>query len=257
MKTTLTKEEVMLKMVDSEGSMPVANAATGLFKGEGWVGERTIDKVILAESPFARCEAHSVMSEDGKTLVKDWLWMEEREHVNVAVMDENKMFIVMKQRKYGISGESLSTIGGFLEEGESPFQTAVREVAEEMGMGSKATRDRMTSLTELNISKGDPSGTVNSEESQDWIFLGKYRTSTNRGGGFVNVYFLKNAVPIAENGGTADFKATEEGEKQNVFKMSIEDVTKAVKNAEFQEAKWTNALSLSLIQILTGALEDN
>lgn len=97
--------------------MPKAPRLQGVFKGEGWISERTVDKVILAETPFARCEAHSVMSEDGKSVVHDWLWMEEREHINVAVLDADNKFILMKQKKYGISGESLSTVGGFIEEG--------------------------------------------------------------------------------------------------------------------------------------------
>ena len=129
--TTLTEDEVKLKLVDTSGSMPVAPRTQGVFKGLPWWNkDRTVDKVILAETPFARCEAHSVMSEDGKTLVKDWLWMEERAHVNVAVLTEGKEFVVMRQKKYGIEGDSLSTVGGFVEEGGCPFEAALREVAE-------------------------------------------------------------------------------------------------------------------------------
>ena len=265
---TLSEDEVKHKLVDSAGSMPIAPKAQGVFKGTGWWNaDRTVDKVILAETPFARCEAHSVMSEDGKTLVKDWLWMEERDHVNVAVLSsDSSEFIVMRQKKYGIEGESLSTVGGFVEEGESPFDAALREVAEELGMGSKVTRERLgggiltlnLSLAKNNESVNDnySDGSIRTEETEDWIFLGKYRTSTNRGGGFVYDYFLKNAVPIYENGGTSAYKGTGEGENQTLLQMSIDDTIEAVKDANFKEVKWTNALSLSLVQILTGVTLD-
>ena len=134
-------------------------------------------------------------------------------------------------------------------------------------MGSKATKQRLDSNSSLlNMKKSSqehenskdtkPDGPVLLEEAMDWIFLGKYRTSTNRGGGFVYDYFLKNAVPIYDQGGTSDYKGTGEGEKQNLFRMTIDQTIQAVKNAEFKEVKWTNALSLSLLQILTGSLDD-
>jgi len=266
LQTTLTEAELRLKIVDSEGTAPVAYNQPGSFRGTGWINpERTVDKVILAETPFARCEAHSVMSEDGQGhLIKDWLWMEEAEHVNVAVLDSNRNFIVMKQKKYGLPSESLATVGGFIEEGESPFEAAMREVAEELGMGTRATKERLDKSRKrdanaplgvaLGLSGGDPLGSVSEEERADWIFLGKYRTSTNRGGGFVYDYFLKEAIPIEKDGGTSKFKASGEGEHQNIFQISIDDTRKAVLNGEFQELAWTNAMGLSLVQIMSGAL---
>jgi len=254
--TTLTAEEAKMKVIDSEGTMPKAPRAQGVFKGEGWISERTVDKVILAETPFARCEAHSVMSEDGKSVVHDWLWMEEREHINVAVLDADDKFVLMKQKKYGISGESLATVGGFIEDGESPFEAALREVAEELGMGSRATKSRLEKDPKDKLTGGFRDGRISEEEMEDWVFLGKYRTSTNRGGGFVYDYFLKNAVPVAPNGGTSKFKGSGEGEKQNLLKLTIPETVAAVKNGEVQEVKWTNALSLSLLQLFTKDLDN-
>ena len=134
----------------------------------------------------------------------------------------------------------------------------MREVAEELGMGSKATKSRLVKTkdpADKLLTGGYRDGRISDEEEKDWVFLGKYRTSTNRGGGFVYDYFLKNAVPIAPNGGTSKFKGSGEGEKQNLLKLTIPETVKAVKNAEVKEVKWTNALSLSLLQLFTKDVE--
>ena len=118
----------------------------------------------------------------------------------------------------------------------------MREVAEELGMGSRATKSRLEKDPKDKLTGGFRDGRISEEEMEDWVFLGKYRTSTNRGGGFVYDYFLKNAVPVAPNGGTSKFKGSGEGEKQNLLKLTIPETVAAVKNGEVQEVKWTNAL---------------
>mmetsp|Transcript_21504 Transcript_21504/g.44249 ORF Transcript_21504/g.44249 Transcript_21504/m.44249 type:complete len:151 (-) Transcript_21504:320-772(-) len=110
------------------------------YLGPGWQNERTVSKVTLGQTPFAKCDVHSVRSEDGTNVITDWIFMEERDAVNVAVQTQSGKFAVFKQRKYAIPGETLSPVGGFIDDGETPFEAARREVLEELGLGSVSTR---------------------------------------------------------------------------------------------------------------------
>ena len=87
------------------------------------------------------------MSEDGSKLIHDWIFMEERDAVNVAVSTAEGKFAVFRQRKYAIPGETLSPVGGFIDDGESPFEAARREVKEELGLGSRRTLEPCASWT--------------------------------------------------------------------------------------------------------------
>ena len=62
-------------------------------------------------------------------------------------------FWLFKQLKYAFNEPKLAVVGGFLDPGESPIVAAKRELAEEMSM-----------------------------RSDEWINLGRYRVSANRGG---------------------------------------------------------------------------
>ena len=126
---------------------------------------------MLAETPYARCSVHTVAPEgwsgttgdgngDGTTdergtaaaaaaaeaaVVNDWIFLEERSAVNVAVRmaagggGGGGRFVLFRQEKYAIPGPTLAPVGGFVEDGESPFLAARREVFEELGVGSVAT----------------------------------------------------------------------------------------------------------------------
>lgn len=119
------------------------------YLGPDWSNERTVSKTTLGQTPFARCDVHSVRSEDGKSVINDWIFMEERDAVNVAVQTADGKFAVFRQHKYAIPGETLSPVGGFIDDGETPFEAARREVLEELGLGSAKTRERLESGEEF------------------------------------------------------------------------------------------------------------
>jgi len=50
--------------------------------------------------------------------------MEERDAVNVIVINQKNEFVVFKQSKYGIEGTTLSPVGGFIDDGETPYLAA-------------------------------------------------------------------------------------------------------------------------------------
>ena len=123
-------------------------------------------------------------------------------------------FIVFKQSKYGLSTSSLATVGGHCEPGESPLQTAKRELAEELGFASDDFRD-----------------------------LGTYRTSANRGGGHVTCFLAYNARPSRER------TLSDEVESQSVVRLTRKQLEAALLNAEFREIKWSATAALALMHL--------
>ncbi|KAL7534890.1 hypothetical protein ACHAWF_004978 [Thalassiosira exigua] len=57
-----------------------------------------------------------------------------------------------------------------------------------------------------------------------WIFLERYCTAANRGGGFLYSYLLKNAVPIVPGGGTVNYAGAGDAEAQEILYLSEEEI---------------------------------
>ena len=198
---------------------------------------------------------------------------EERDHINAAVYTKEGKFLLFQQRKYAIPGVTLSPVGGFINNGETPFDAARREVLEELGVGSthtlKVLKKRDVSKPSMEAKEnpfGIPVGKIVLDEfgiaegrvpvsEQQWVFLGRYRTAANRGGGFLYSYLLMDAIPVIENGGTAEYLRTGDAEEQKLLSLTKDEVTTALANGEFQEVKWTATLSLSLLHMQKHALE--
>jgi 8-oxo-dGTP pyrophosphatase MutT (NUDIX family) len=183
---------------------------------------------------------------------------EERDHINAVVYTKENKFLLFRQHKYAIPGEMLSPVGGYINNKESPFEAARREVLEELGVGSKQSLERLGSSNDPTFplstdaivldEYGIADGNVSDDEPQ-WIFLGRYRTAANRGGGFLYAYLLVDAVPLVKDGGTANFVRTGDAEKQELISLSMEQVEAALVRGEFKEVKWTAAISLALLHL--------
>jgi len=196
---------------------------------------------------------------------------EERDHVNVAVYTKEGKFLLFQQRKYAIPGETLSPVGGFIDDGETPFDAARREVVEELGVGSKHTAKLLKKSPNKGIKDKDgalgiPVGKIVLDEygladgktpknEPQWVFLGRYRPAANRGGGFLYSYLLMDAVPVVESGGTALYLGNGDAEEQKLLSLTKEEVATALLNGEFQEVKWTATLSLSLLHMQKESLK--
>lgn len=157
-----------------------SSSATGnVYTGKPWnkVGQ-TLHKRIVAETPFARCDVHTVKLPNGK-VVDDWVFLEERDAVNVIVqMMDNGKFPVFEQEKYAIPGLTFSPVGGFIDEGELPYQAAKREVLEELGLGSRMASSHFSTPHTVNDKPNTHTdledGRIN-DEDPDWVFLGYHR----------------------------------------------------------------------------------
>ena len=76
-KTTLTEEERKSKLRDTSGGHPRVDTSAGAYTGKLWKTDQTLGKTLLGETPFARCDVHSVMVKDNK-IINDWIFMVSR-----------------------------------------------------------------------------------------------------------------------------------------------------------------------------------
>jgi ADP-ribose pyrophosphatase len=168
---------------------------------------KTLSKeTILSTNKFLTVEKHSVPLPDGQ-VINDWQWVITPSFSNiVAVTDENK-FLVINQYKYSLDDETLSTVGGYIEPGEDPLQSAKRELMEETGY-----------------------------EAKEWISLGSFMVDSNRGCGTANLFLATGATKISEpNHGDL--------EEQEVLLLSREQIESAIETGEFKSLSWiTNLL---------------
>eukprot|EP00581_Thalassiosira_minuscula_P016384 CAMPEP_0183714870 /NCGR_PEP_ID=MMETSP0737-20130205/9287_1 /TAXON_ID=385413 /ORGANISM="Thalassiosira miniscula, Strain CCMP1093" /LENGTH=326 /DNA_ID=CAMNT_0025943893 /DNA_START=157 /DNA_END=1137 /DNA_ORIENTATION=- len=261
------------------------------YMGRPWHNERTIAVDTLGETKFARCDVHTVLSEDGQSVINDWMFLEEVDAVNVVVQNDEDNFVVFQQQKYGIPGVTLSPVGGMIDDGESPLTAAKREVLEELGLGSRRTlrdvrdvhpnynngrsghpqknlnvrtishllrtqfqKDHPPLVDEYNLLDGEQPKVVPSsyEYDADWVYLGRYRTAANRGGGFLYSFLLKKAVPLLPGGGTPAYKVTGEEESQELLYLNEGEVMRAVSENRFGEVKWVATFALALLHLRDG-----
>lgn len=284
----------------SSYSLTLAGRA-GAYRGLPWHNERTVAVETLGETKFARCDVHTVLSEDGSSVINDWIFLEEIPAVNVIVHTLEGRYVIFRQRKYAIPGETLSPVGGFVNEGESPSTAAKREVLEELGLGSRRTlrtirenikgvydngrstrlgggaESATTTLETEDVARiisesanppsydmhglmdGSPRTIPSLDYDADWVFLGRYRTAANRGGGFLYSYLLKNAVPLVPGGGTINYnnggrRDTGDDESQSILFLGEDDVMKALAGGKFQEVKWAATFALAMLHVRAGML---
>ena len=190
-----------------------------LYQGKQyWKEGVTLDTKTLYETSFARFQVHKVKMGEKKSVIDDWLWYDESDNVNVLVSDKDGNFLVLEQTKYAIAGTTLAVVGGLVEKGEDPLHTAIRELQEELGM-----------------------------ISSHWVPLNSYTAAANRGGGTTHVFWAQKAEHTIQNKnqvvvGQADL------ERQDLLKLSREELIESVLSGRFKEIKWTATVALALLK---------
>jgi ADP-ribose pyrophosphatase YjhB (NUDIX family) len=201
-----------------------------LFPEPPWRTPSTLDARTVTSTPFARFEIHKVKTESGD-IVNDWLWTDERSHVNILVTithtivasqydycilqvhlkDEDK-YLMFYQKKYGLENAAYATIGGLFNIGETADECARRELLEETGL-----------------------------ETDELISLGKYRVQVNRGGGFLYAYLAKNSV-LSNNR-----KKSDDYENQEIRKLTKKELLDVILAGQVGEAQWVATAALGIL----------
>ena len=168
-----------------------------MYTGPRWHKDgETLDRrqFMNVRSPFVRVESHRVRVASSK-VVDDWIWIDIHDAVNVLVEDSDGTFLVFRQTKYALNGESLAVVGGLLNvldasdlenpHMEVPLVAAKRELLEELGRGA-----------------------------DEWITLGTFRTDANRGSGYTTCFLARHTYlfPVEGRPFSDDLEAQKVGE---------------------------------------------
>jgi ADP-ribose pyrophosphatase len=196
------------------------------FPEPAWRTPSTLAAKVVASTPFARFEIHKVRTESGD-VVNDWLWTDERSHVNILVhLKEENKYLLFFQKKYGLEKPHYAVVGGLFNQGESGDECARRELLEETGL-----------------------------EAETLVNLGKYRVQVNRGGGILHAYLAKNCVKSTQHAQHAEKAAKllspdalgADYEKQEHRKLTRGELIKVALGGEVGEAQWVAAVALGLL----------
>ncbi len=169
-------------------------------------------KKVLESGKFLSAFQHTIQLPDGRT-IDDWIWLSMPDYINVVVVDMSGRFIMLRQSKYGIEGQSYAPVGGFIEPGEEPLSAAKRETLEEIGY-----------------------------EAPQWTFLGSYRVDPNRGCGTAYAYLATGAEKTTEPN-------ADDLEAQEIVFLNRVEVEDALYSGGFKVLPWANNVAMALLYL--------
>ena len=166
-------------------------------------------KTILEQLPWLVVEHHTVELPNGR-VIPDWPWIITPDYVNVVAVTEEGRFLCFRQVKYGLQGETLGIVGGFVEADEDPSVAARRELLEETGYASN-----------------------------DWVSLGHFNVDPNRGIATGHLYLARDARYVQP-------RDAGDLEEQKMIQLTRAEIESALANGDFKVLAWAASIAFAL-----------
>jgi ADP-ribose pyrophosphatase len=168
-------------------------------------------RTALALGKYLTVELHTVQLPDGRT-IPDWPWLITPEYIVALAETADGHYLCFRQTKYGVPGDTLATVGGYLEPGEAPLAAAQRELLEETGY-----------------------------TAPEWRSLGAYQVDGNRGNGMAHLFLARGAVQTAA-------RHADDLEEQELLLLDRPALAAALRAGEFKVLAWAALVALALNQ---------
>jgi ADP-ribose pyrophosphatase len=166
-------------------------------------------RTVLDDQPWLTVEHHTVELPDGR-LLPEWPWIITPAYVNVVAVTEEGLFLCFRQVKYGIKGDTLAVVGGYVDEGEEPQAAAQRELLEETGY-----------------------------ESPDWVSLGSYLVDPNRGMATGHLFLARQARYVQP-------RDADDLEEQELLLLTREEIESALDRGDVKILAWAATVAFAL-----------
>jgi len=169
-------------------------------------------KTVFSQTKWLTVEHHEVELPDGR-IIPDWIWVISPDYVNVVACTEDEHFLMFRQTKYGVKGDTLAIVGGYLNPDEEPLTAARRELVEETGY-----------------------------TAEKWIDLGHFLVDPNRGIATGHLYLAMESRFVAS-------PIQDDLEEQELILLTREELKKALDQGEIKVLAWAAAISFALARL--------
>ncbi len=165
---------------------------------------------VLSFGKWLEVEDRTVETPDGQ-VIEHWAWVRTPDYVNVLAVTEDEKYLVFRQGKYALEGESLAPVGGHIEPDEPPLSAAKRELLEETGY-----------------------------TASEWIPLGSFLVDPNRGVSTGYLFLARGACRVTE-------PHADDLEEQHLLLLEREEVEQALRSGQFKVLAWATNIALALL----------
>jgi ADP-ribose pyrophosphatase len=152
---------------------------------------------------------------DGR-IIDEFLWVRTREFAIVVAITPDGQVVLERSYKHGARRVAVSLPAGYLEEGESPRDTARRELLEETGY-----------------------------EAEEWKSLGSFTVDGNYGVSVEHAFLATNARQARDLGGTGH----DDLEEIEVFTLPLSEAIGLVERGEVAQLSSAAALALAVVAL--------
>jgi ADP-ribose pyrophosphatase len=152
---------------------------------------------------------------DGR-VVDEFLWVRTRDFAMVVAMTADGRVVLERSYKHGPRRVGLSLPAGYMEAGETPDQTARRELREETGY-----------------------------TADEWRSLGSFTVDGNYGVCTEHVFLARNARPMTQAGGAGH----DDLEEIEVLTPPLDEALAALARGEFAQLSSAAALALAAVAL--------